>query len=480
MIESANLKRVAAKGLFWSAMERFGAQGIQFVFGIMITRILMPADIGLLGMILIFMAVGQTLIDSGFGSALIWKKAPTENDYSTVFYFNISISFVLYAIFYFLAPVISRFYNEPLLVDLIRVICLNFIILSFSIIQQTILQKRVDFKLLAYINIVGSLLGGAVALYMAFRGFGVWAVVYQILVKSFITSVLLWIYNKWRPELVFSWLSLKELFNYGSKLTGAGLIYTIFQYFYNNVIGKLFTVEALGFYTKAVQLQEFPVKTIGSIFQRVAFPVFATIQDENERLKNAVGKTLRTMAFFNFPILIGLIAVADNLIVVLLTDKWLPASNYFKLLCLIGLFYSFHVVFGEILKTKGKLKWILNLEIISKTIMIINIFVTWRWGITAIILGQMVTVIITHLMDSWYIWKSIGYSLWQQVKDVFVYFAISVLMYFFAVTIAHFISNPVVSLIITCIAGAAFYFFAASVMKLEEIREMKKIFEKII
>jgi len=408
------------------------------------------------------------------------KKILPVNEYCTVFYFNIAICFLLYAIFFFLEPVISRFYNEPLLVDLIRVICLNFIILSFSLIQQTILQKRVDFKLLAFINIAGSFLAGAVALYMAFRGFGVWAIVYQILVKSFITSVLLWIYNKWRPVLVFSWLSLKELFEYGSKLTGAGLIYTIFQYFYYNVIGKLFPVEALGLYTRAAQLQEFPVKTIGSVFQRVAFPVFATIQDENERLKNAVGKTLRTMAFINFPILIGLIAVADNLIVVLLTDKWLPASNYFKLLCLIGLFYSFHVVFGEILKTKGKSKWILNLEFVSKSIMIINIFITWRWGITAIILGQMVTVVITHLLDSWYIWKSIGYSLLQQVKDVFVYFAISVLMYLFAISIAYFINNPVVSLTVTSIAGAAFYIFAAVIAKVDEMREIKKIFGKVI
>lgn len=479
MIESANLKKVAVKGLFWSAMERFGAQGIQFIFGIMITRILMPEDYGLLGMILIFMAVGQTLIDSGFGSALIWKKTPSENDYSTVFFFNISISVVLYAVFFFIAPLISRFYSEPLLINLIRVICLNFIFLSFSLIQQTILQKKVDFKLLAWINITGSLLAGIIALVMAMRGFGVWALVWQILIKSLVTSALLWVFNKWRPLMEFSWLSLKELFNYGAKLTGAGLIYTIFQYFYNNVIGKLFTVEALGFYTKAVQLQEFPVKTIGSVFQRVAFPVFATIQDENERLRNAVGKTLRTMAFINFPIMIGLIAVADNLIVALLTEKWLPASGYFKLLCLIGLFYSFHVVFGEILKTKGKSNWILNLEIISKAIMVINIIVTWRWGITAIILGQMVVVIVTHFIDSWYIWKLVGYSLWLQVKDVFVYFAISVVMYLLVVAVSHFIGNPVVSLIVTSIAGAAFYIIAASVLKLEEIKEMKIIFEKV-
>jgi O-antigen/teichoic acid export membrane protein len=480
MIESSNLKGVAAKGLFWSGVERFGGQGIQFVFGILVTRILSPSDYGLLGMVLIFMVVGQTLADSGFGSTLIWKKNPTPADYSTVFYFNVTVSIILYFFFYLLAPFIAGFYNEPKLILLIQVICLNFILLSFGLIQQTVLQKKVDFRLLAFINIASSLVGGITALFMAIRGFGVWALVWQILIKSLVTSILLWVLNKWRPVLEFRWLSLKELFNYGSKLTGAGLIYTIFQYFYYNVIGKLFPVDALGLYTRAAQLQEFPVKTIGSVFQRVAFPVFATIQDENERLKNAVGKTLRTMAFFNFPILIGLIAVADNLIVVLLTDKWLPASNYFKLLCLIGLFYSFHVVFGEILKTKGKLNWILNLEIISKTLMVISIFVTWRWGITAIILGQMVTVIITHLLDSWYISKSIGYSLWEQVKDVFIYFVLSVFMYLIASTIAHFILNPVVSLTVTSISGAAFYLTAAAVLKLDEIKEMRKIFEKVI
>ncbi|TNF43076.1 MAG: lipopolysaccharide biosynthesis protein, partial [Bacteroidetes bacterium] len=414
MIESSNLKGAAAKGLFWSAMDRFGGQGIQFVFGILITRILLPADYGLVGMILIFWAVGQTLVDSGFGSALIWKKNPTPSDYSTVFYFNVSISFILYLIFYLLAPLIAGFYDEPKLIGLIRVLCLNFILLSFGLIQQVVLQKKVDFKLMSFVNVASSLVAGIVALYMAMKGFGPWAIIVQILVKSFVTSMLLWIFNRWRPVFIFNWLSLKELFGYGSKLTAAGLIYTIFQYLYLPIIGKLFPVEALGFYTRAMQLQDFPVKTLGSVFNRVAFPVFSAIQDENERLKNAVRKTLRTMVFFNFPMLLGLVAVADPLIEVFLTEKWLPASGYFKLLCLVGLFYSFQVLNGEILKTKGRLDWVLNLEIISKSVMIISILITWRWGITAIILGQMFTAFISFLIGSYYVWKLIRYSLLQQ------------------------------------------------------------------
>ena len=479
MIETANLKGVAAKGLFWSAMDRFGGQGVQFVFGILITRILLPADYGLVGMILIFWAVGQTLVDSGFGSALIWKKRPTPANYSTVFYFNVSISIILYFIFYLLAPLIAGFYDEPKLIGLIRVLCLNFILLSFGLIQQVVLQKKVDFKLMSFVNVASSLLAGIVALYMALKGFGPWAIIVQILAKSFVNSLLLWIFNHWRPVFIFDWLSLKELFGYGSKLTAAGLIYTIFQYLYFNIIGKLFPVASLGFYTRASQLQEFPVKTLGSVFNRVVFPVFSAIQDDNERLKNAVRKTLRTMVFLNFPMLLGLVAVADPLIEVVLTEKWLPASGYFKLLCLVGLFYSFQVVNGEILKTKGKLGWVLKLEIISKTVMIISIFITWRWGITAIILGQMFTTLISYLIGSYYVWKIIGYSLWQQLTDVLIYFALAGSMYLLVILISRFIENPLFSLLAMSISGAFFYFAAAWILKLEEIQELKQILNKL-
>lgn len=480
MIDSTNLKGTAAKGLFWSAIERFGAQGIQFVFGILITRILLPEDYGLVGMVLIFMAIGQTLVDSGFGSSLIWKKKPTQADYSTVFYFNITISLFLYLLFFILAPVIANFYDEPQLINLIRVLCLNFIILSFSLIQQVVLQKKVDFKLLAFINVAGSLIAGIIALYLALKGFGIWAIVIQILAKSFFTSLFLWIFNKWRPLFVFSFVSLKVLFSYGSKLTVASLIYTVFQYFYFNVIGKLFPVASLGFYTRAVQLQEFPVKTIGSVFNRVVFPVFSTIQNDNERLKNALRKTLKTMVFFTFPILFGLIAISDQLIEVVLTEKWLPASEYFKLLCLMGLFYTFQIINGEVLKTKGKSGWVLKLEIITKTILVINIFITWQWGIKAIILGQIIVVSIAWFLGSYYVWKLIGYSIWMQLKDIFIYLAISLAMYFFVVFISQLISNSIISLFVMLVTGIIFYISTAWIFKLGEMLEIKIIFNNIV
>ncbi len=473
MIASPNLKGSAAKGLLWSAIDRVGAQSIQFIFGILVTRILLPEDYGLVGMILIFMAVGQTLVDSGFGSALIWKKDSTPLDYSTVFYFNLSMSAVLYVFVFLLAPLISDFYDEPRLTYLIRILCLNFIIIAVSYVQQILLQKKVDFKVLAYINIIGSLFSGALSFYLALKGFGVWAIIIQILSKSFITSFFLWVFTKWRPKREFSWISLKQLFNYGSKITIAGLINTIFQYLYFNIIGKIFPIASLGFYTRAVQIQEFPVKTISNIFQRVTFPVFSSIQDEPVRLKNAVKKTLKTLVFFTFPVLFGLIAISDSLIEVVLTAKWLPASEYFQLLCLAGLFYILGSINGEILKTKGKPDLVLKLEIITKVILVINIFITIRWGITAIILGQLCTVFISYILAAVYVWKLIDYSLWQQFKDIFIYLLLSVLMFAVVSLISRLVSGPLLKLGIMTISGSIFYFALCWILKLDEINEIK-------
>ena len=468
----SDLKGTAAKGLIWSAIERIGAQGIQLVFGIAITRILFPADYGLIGMILIFVAIGQTIVDSGFGSALIWKSNSNEVDYSTVFYFNITVSLILYLIFFFLAPVIATFYDEPRLVSLIRVICLNFLIISFSLIQQVDLQRKVDFKLLAVINILGSLIAGIAALFMAFKGFGAWAIVMQMLIKSFITSLLLWIFNTWRPVFVFSIGALRQLFGYGSNLMAAGLLNTIFRNIYFNIIGKLFPVTSLGYYTRSVQLNDFPVITIGQIFNRVVFPVFSTIKDDDERLKNAFRKSLRTMVFVTFPVLIGLIAVADQLIEVLLTAKWLPASDYFKLLCLVGLFYPFQVLNNEILKTKGKSGWVLRLEVITKIVLVINILVTWRWGIAAIIIGQIVSAFIACVVGFLYVRKLVGYTLYEHFNDIFPYLAISTVMYLVLAILLGQIHNPLISLIVMSLAGFTFYIAATWLFKPNEIREI--------
>lgn len=479
MQEKSNLKNTAVKGLFWSGLERFGSQGIQLIIGIIVTRILQPEDYGLLGMIMIFVAVGQALVDSGFGSALIIKKDPTQGDYSTVFYFNMGVSILLYAILYFTTPFIADFYDKPQLILLIRVIGIAIIFNSLSLIHQVILQKKFNFKILATTNILGTVVAGLISIFLALKGFGVWALIAQYFIKSLITTVSMWIFCKWAPNLVFNLKTLKQMFNYGIRLTTANLVYTIFSNIYANIIGKLFPVNLLGFYTRAVQLQEFPVKTVTGTFQRIAFPVFSMMNDNFERQKNAVRKTIRTLAFITYPLIFGLIAVSDEMFLVLFTEKWLPASVYFKLLCLIGIFYFILTIFGEIIKAHGRSGWILLIELVTKSILIINIVITFRWGIETIILGQLVSVFSGYILVTYFVGRLIGYTFSEQIADIKYYFLLSLAMYIICMFIGKFSLNPLPMLIIKTAFGIVFYSVTTSMLKLTESREVFQAIGKV-
>jgi O-antigen/teichoic acid export membrane protein len=477
---SSDLKQTAAKGSGWSAIERLGSQGTQFLFGIILTRILLPEDYGMVGLVLIFIAVGQTLVDAGFSSALIWKKNTTQTDYSSVYYFNIGVSLIIYIFFFFLAPLIARFYEKPELITLIRVICLNFIILSFGVIQQTILYKNFDIKTLAKVNFIGSLLGGILSVILALKGFGVWAIVVQILSKNIISTALLWIFNSWRPIWIFSMGSIKSLFNYGSKIMIAGLLYSIFQNLYFVIIGKIFPIVTLGYYTRAVQLSEFPVTTVSSIFQRITFPVFSILQDETERLKNAVRKSLRTIVFILYPVMFGLMASSDIFIELMFSAKWLPASIFFKLLCILGLLYPFLVINDEVLKAKGRSGLLLKLQIISKVIIVINFVITYRWGISAIIIGQIVSVFITFSINAWITGRLITYSQLQQLRDTFPYLLISLIMGILISFIPGLIPDKILALSLMVFSGIALYCILAYVSKMAELREIFDLAKQMV
>lgn len=477
---SSDLKQTAAKGSGWSAIERLGSQGTQFLFGIILTRILLPEDYGMVGLVLIFIAVGQTLVDAGFSSALIWKKNTTQTDYSSVYYFNIGVSLIIYIFFFFLAPLIAKFYEKPELISLIRVICLNFIILSFGVIQQTILYKKFDIKTLAKVNFIGSLLGGILSLILALKGFGVWAIVVQILSKNIISTALLWIFNSWRPIWVFSMGSIKSLFNYGSKIMIAGLLYSIFQNLYFVIIGKIFPIVTLGYYTRAVQLSEFPVTTVSSIFQRITFPVFSILQDETERLKNAVRKSLRTIVFILYPVMFGLMASSDIFIELMFSAKWLPASIFFKLLCILGLLYPFLVINDEVLKAKGRSGLLLKLQIISKVIIVINFVITYRWGISAIIIGQIVSVFITFSINAWITGRLITYSQLQQLRDTFPYLLISLIMGILISFIPGLIPDKILALSLMVFSGIVLYGILAYISKMAELKEIFDLAKQMV
>ena len=362
----SSLKDKTVKGVIWSSIDRFSAQGIQFVFSILIARLLLPEDYGVIAMLNIFLAVSQTFIDSGFGTALIRKIDRTETDFSTVFYFNIAVASVFYVILFFCAPAIANFYETPLLESVTKVVALNLIINSLSGIHNAKLSIVIDFKSRAKISIITTLLTGAVGLWMAYAGYGVWTLVVQNLLSSVIRTVMLWIIVRWRPQLVFSWKSFKELFSFGSKLLASALLDTLYNNIYTLVIGKVFSPSTLGVYSKAKNLAQFPSSNITSVLQSVTFPVLSTIQNDEERLSDAYKRFLKLSAFVVFPLMVGLAAVADPFIRIALTDKWANAICLLQILCFSLIWYPIHAINLNILQVKGRSDYFLKLEIIKK------------------------------------------------------------------------------------------------------------------
>ena len=324
---SNSLKQKTVKGVIWSTLERFSVQGIQFVVMIIMARMLTPNDYGLVGMLAVFIAVSQSLVDSGFSQALIRKQDRTETDNSTVFYFNIIVGFILYGLLFASAPFIADFYNEPQLTAITRVIGLSVLFNSLVVVQRALLTIKIDFKTQAKAALTAAIISGILGIWMAASGYGVWSIVAQQLANLGINTLLLWILSHWRPSLIYSWKSFHELFGFGSKLMVSGLIDTIYRNIYLIVIGRVFSAADLGYYTRAHQFTDFPSSNVSGIIQRVTYPILCSIQNENERLSDVYRRFLRLSAFIVFPLMMGLAAVAEPLVLTLLKEQWLFALD---------------------------------------------------------------------------------------------------------------------------------------------------------
>lgn len=423
-----SLKSKTLHALSWSFLESIGVQGIRFIIGIALARLLFPEQYGLLGMLMIFMAVADAFLSSGFGSALIQKKEATQKDICSIFYFNIVVGVVAAGLLCLVAPWIAAFYNQPILTPLTRVLSLTIVINSFSLVQQTILTKQLNFKVQTKVSLISGLMSGIIAVILAANGFGVWSLVVQQISSTFFQTLLLWTLNAWRPSLIFSLKSLREMFRFGSRLLVSGLLNQVFNNIYLLVIGKLFSAADLGFFTRAKTLGELPSQTLSGMVGRVTFPVFSTIQDDPIRLKRSLKKALTTLVLVNFPMMIGLAVIARPLVLVLLTEKWAPCIPYLQLLCLTGLMFPLHVINLNLLTALGRSDLFLRLEIIKKILIVINIAVTWRWGISAMISGMIVTSVISYYLNSYYSGVLIDYSIREQLLDLSPYLILAMVV----------------------------------------------------
>lgn len=476
--EQSSLKEKTVKGVVWSSIDRFSTQGIQFVFSILIARLLLPSDYGVVAMLSIFMAVSQTFIDSGFGTALIRKIDRTETDFSTVFYFNIIVGFFFYAILWLVSPYIAAFYNIPLLEDVTRVIALSFVFSSFSGIQGAKLAIDIDFKTNAKISLTVTLLTGFAGLWMAYRGYGVWALAIQQVFSSFLRTVLLWAFVRWMPKLVFSWRSFREMFSFGSRLLASALLNTIYNNVYTLIIGKVFSSSALGLYSRASSLAQYPSSNITNVLQGVTFPVLSAIQNEPERLANAYKRFLRLAAFIVFPLMTGLAAVADPLIRIVLTDKWEGTIYLLQIVCFSMMWYPVHAINLNLLQVKGRSDFFLKLEIIKKIQGVTILCVTIPMGIVVMCYGQIVGSLLSLVYNTYYTKKLIGYGYIAQMKDLLHILIHSLAMGVGVWCIVQIFDSLWLQLVVGILCGAVYYIVGAYFLHFEELKEVISLVRK--
>ncbi len=470
-----SLKHKTVKGVSWSLADNVSRLGIQFLVGIVLARILSPAEFGIIGMVVIFTSIANSIVNSGFSSALIQKKNADNIDYCTVFYFNIVLSFFLYIALYFLAPAISLFFKEPQLVNVTRVLGLVLFINAFAIIQRTILVKKIDFKTQTIITLMSSVPSGLVGIGMAFNGFGVWSLVGQQLSQQGLNTTFLWIFNRWFPTWQFSVISFKKLFSFGSKLLVAGLIDTIWQDIYYVVIGKVYSATTLGYYTRARQYESLFSSNLSSVIQGVSFPVLSSIQDDNVRLKEGYRRIIRITMLVTFTCMLGLAAVAKPLIILMIGKKWLASVYFLQILCFSGMLYPLHAINLNMLNVKGRSDLFLKLEIVKKTIGVFPILLGIFFSIEWMLWGGVVTSFIAYYLNTYYSGRLINYSILAQVKDVMPGFVIAMSM---AATVWCITLLPLsfwVMLPLQILVGVAIFFALNEYFKLSEYFELKQL-----
>lgn len=407
----------AKKGVFWTFLQQFSVQGINFVVQIVLARLLLPSDFGLVAMIAIFVAIGQSLSDSGMTSSLIRNKINTEADYGTVFITNFLVSIFIYIIVFFTAPFVAQFYKQDILTDLLRTYSLIFIISSFYVVQIAKFSKELNFKSQFTYQLPSVIIGAAVGIMMAQKGFGVWSLVGLNIAQAISFSIILWTFYKWRPQFIFDKSVFRGHFNYGYKLTISSLMTNLYLNLYKIIIGKLFSPATVGYFNQADGLRQFPVNQLSTIFNKVTFPLFASIQHDNQKLKVAYRTILNVVLSISSSMMIVLILIARPLYLIVFGEKWLLAVPYFQILCFASIFLPVNIYNLNILKVKGRTDVYLRIDIVKKVMGVTSLLLSVPFGVEGIVWSLCLTNICFAYLNGYFSGKFISYSLKEQFID---------------------------------------------------------------
>lgn len=475
-----SLKDKTIKGTMWSAADAFLGQGVTFLVGIVLARLLSPDEYGLIGICLIFNTVLSGIVDSGFSNALIRKKDCTDDDYNTMFLTNLGFSIVLYGLLFVSSPLVAHFFGRQELTALVRATGFLLFFNALSITQVTILTKRIDFKTKTKASLISAILSGIVGIAMAYTGFGVWALVGQMLSKQLLYTLCLWVLNKWWPSLKFSISSFSYMWGFGWKLLLSGLLNNIWIQLYQVVVGKFYSPATLGQYTRSNEYASIFSSNLTTIIQRVSYPVLSEIQDDKQRMVEGYRRVIKMTMFITAICMISLGAVAEPLIYCLIGPQWHEAATYLPLICISMAFYPLHAINLNMLQVLGRSDIFLYLEIIKKVIglvpICIGIFVDIYWMLVASILTGFVSL----YLNSWYTGKALGYTFWKQLRDIApsfgIAFAIALSVYFFKyLHISNWLILP-----IQIVVGVVVCIITCRKSQLEEYKEVMNMIKPIL
>ena len=474
-MENDSLKKKTIKGVGWSAADNVSRYGVQFAVGIVLARLLSPDDYGLLGLVTVFTTICTAFINGGFNSALIRTKDATEEDYNTSFIVNLLLSLFFYAVLFVCAPLIADFFGRTELTDLVRVSMTGIIIGALSMVQQTRLTKRIDFKTQTKITLISSIASGFLGIGLAFLGFGVWALVAQQLCSQIVITTLLYFYNRWMPRLSFSHESFHRLFGFGWKIMASNLISTVWRDFYQMVIGKCYAPAALGQYTRAKHFSNMLSNNLVNIIQRVTYPVLSSIQDDNQRLLSAYRRIIRTSTFVTSISTFSLAAVSEPLIYCLIGPKWHDAAVYLPFLCAIGLLYPLIAINMNLLAVQGRSNVLLKIEIVKKATELLPLLIGIFVGIIPMLCASILTGIIGYLLNAYYAGQRIGYTIQEQLLDTAPSYGVGLAI---VIPVSLLLFLPLsywVILPIQIIVGAITFFLVCHISKINEYEEIKAI-----
>lgn len=451
------IKQKLFKGVIWSGIERYSVQGVQFILNIILARLLTPEAFGLVGMLAIFISISQAFVLSGFGAALVQKTDRDEKDFSTTLYYNISIALLFYALLFLSAPLIANFYNEPILIDLTRVIGLVIVIEAFSVVQRAKFTINVDFKSQSIATLTSVIVSGGIGIYLACIGTGVWSLVFYRLTKVFIEVVLLWLVGKWWPKERFSYHRFKRLFSFGSKLLIAGIMNAVAQNTSKIIIGKAFSTQDLGYYTRAQQFAQFPSINVQGIFGRVTFPILCKFQDDKKLLVQNYNKIVKFTAFIIFPLMIGLNLLSEPLIITLLTAKWEESIWMLKVISIGLIFTSINRTNVSILNAIGRPDVFFKADMVKHFSITLLLILLIPFGIKVMLWGQVIAMLFTYVINLFIIKKVVEISIVKHFYSLIPIIINCLLMALSILMTNNILQSNLNKLIVGTIVGALVY-----------------------